>query len=212
MSITEDGLKQLHSLLLALKQKGYILSIANCWLFSLCPTHSHKMPRPRGSMNASALGPPLSDKERLGSSVAIEISASSKGFGLPFFTPPYPMALSVLSTPPPFSQPGSQPLGGCVRRLARGPFQQQSHRHSVTVWKAALSHPPQANLEAKRTVAPHRVPFCSDRLLPAPECREPFSLHPLAGLEPFYPSPGQAYHSSPPFQAHWTFTTSQHFP
>lgn len=102
MSITEDGLKQLHSLLLALKQKGYILSIANCWLFSLCPTHSHKMPRPRGSVNASALGPPLSDKERLGSSVAIEISASSKGFGLPFFTPPYPMALSVLSTPPPF--------------------------------------------------------------------------------------------------------------
>lgn len=138
--ITEDGLKQLNFLLLALKQKGSILSIANCCLFSLCPTHSHEMPQPRGSLNASALGPPLSDRERLGSSVAIEISASSKGFSLPFFTQPYPKALSVLSTPPFFSQ--TQQLGGCMRRLARGPLSAiLSHSFSHGV-EGSLSPPP----------------------------------------------------------------------
>lgn len=103
--ITEDRLKQLNPLLLAPEQKGYILSKANCCLFSLCPTHSREMLQPRGSLNASALGPPLSDRERLGSRVAIEISASSKGFSLPFFTQPYPKALSVLTTLP-FSATG----------------------------------------------------------------------------------------------------------
>lgn len=145
--------------MLAPKQKSNILCIANCCPFSSCPTHSQAMPYPRGSLNASALGPPLSDRERLGSSVAIEIGASSKGFSLPFFTQPYPRALSVLNTPPFLSQ--TQQLGGCMRRLAWGPFQQHCHTHSVTLWKAALPHPLQANPEAKRTVAVQ---------VPGPQC------------------------------------------
>lgn len=104
---------------------------------------------------------PASLSDNLGSCVAIAISSSSKGFSLPFFTPPYPTALSGFGTP---SLPSQSLSPG---RLAWGPFQQHCHSHSATEWKAELSHPLAACPGAKRTLAQHQVPSGNQRLGPS---------------------------------------------
>lgn len=96
---SEDGHKFLNALLLVLKQRSYTLQPQHSKLmpFLFTPHPLIQMPQSLGSW--SVCPRPASLRDSLGSCVAIAISSSSKGFSLPSLTPPYPTALSGLSTP-----------------------------------------------------------------------------------------------------------------
>lgn len=157
---------------------------------------------------------PASLRDNLGSCVAIAISSSSKGFSLPFFTPPYPTALSGFGTRSLPSQSLSQ------GRLAWGLFQQHCHSHSATVWKAELSHPLAACPGARRTLAQHQVRSGNQRLGPSLVQRGRFQARrvgshslslPQWRLEPPFPvQPTIGAHLSK--RALQTLSTSHHFP